>query len=41
MVCYEASGYNCNMEICAVEGKNLVDTELVLSERNLDQNHHI
>ena len=40
MVCEEVSGYICNMEIYAAEGKKLEDTVLELSDRNLGQNHH-
>ena len=41
MVCQAVSGYVCNMEIYAAEGKKLEDTVLSLSDRNLCQNHHI
>jgi hypothetical protein len=34
MVCEEVSGYICNMEIYAAEGKKLEDTVLALSDRN-------
>jgi len=41
MVRKEVSGYICNMEIYAADGKKLEDTVLALSDRNLGQNHHI
>ena len=41
MVCEAVSGYICNMEIYAAEGKKLQDTVLSLLDRNLDHNHHL
>jgi hypothetical protein len=41
MVCEAVSGYICNMEIYAAEGKKLQDTVLSLSDRNLGHNHHL
>jgi hypothetical protein len=41
MVCEAVSGYICNMEIYAAEGKKLQDTELSLLDRNLGHNHHL
>jgi hypothetical protein len=35
------SGYVCNIDIYAAEGKKLEDRVLSLLDRNLDQNHHI
>ena len=35
MVCEAVTGYTCNMEIYAAEGKKLEDTVLSLLERNL------
>jgi len=41
MVCEAVSGYICNMEIYAAEGKKLQDTVLSLLDRNLGHNHHL
>ena len=41
MVCEVVSGYIWNMMIYSAEGKNLKDTVLSLSDRNLGQNYHI
>jgi hypothetical protein len=41
MVCDAVSGYICNMEIHAAEGKKLQDTELSLLDRNLGHSHHL
>jgi hypothetical protein len=41
MVCEALSGYVCNMDMYAAEGKKLEDTVLSLLDRNLGQNHHI
>ena len=41
MVCEAATGYICNMEIYAAEGKRLEDKVSSLLERDLGQDHHI
>jgi hypothetical protein len=41
MVCEAVSGYVCNMEIYAAEGKKLQGTVLSLLDRNLGHNHHL
>jgi hypothetical protein len=41
MLCEALSGYVCNMDIYAAEGKKLEDTVISLLDRNLGQNHHI
>jgi len=41
MVCEAVSGYVCNMEIYAAEGKKLQDTVISLLDRNLEHNHHL
>lgn len=41
MVCEAVSGYVCNMEIYAAEGKKLEDRVLPLLDKNVSQKHHI
>jgi hypothetical protein len=41
MVCEAVSGYVCNMDRYAGEGKKLENTVLSLLGRNLGQSHHI
>ena len=41
MLCEAVSGYICNVEIFAADGKKLQDTVLSLLDTNLDQNCHI
>ena len=41
MVCEAVSGYICNMEMYAAEGKKLQDTVLSLLDRNVGHNHHL
>jgi hypothetical protein len=41
MVCEAVSGYVCNTDMYAAEGKKLEDAVLPLLDRNFGQNHHI